>query len=156
MFENKSPEIFRALSIQGEGVRVGANKTRKAESRPKESTMKQYLLSVHYVEGQEPPAPEVMQKMFADVDVFNKKVQDAGAWVFGGGLHPPTTATVVRAERGDVIVTDGPFAESKEQLGGFWIIRAEDLDAALKWAAEGSAACQGPVEVRPFQDEPES
>jgi len=118
--------------------------------------MKQYLLSVHYVEGQEPPAPEVMQKMFADVDVFNKKVQDAGAWVFGGGLHPPTTATVVRAERGDVIVTDGPFAESKEQLGGFWIIRAEDLDAALKWAAEGSAACQGPVEVRPFQDEPES
>jgi hypothetical protein len=114
-----------------------------------------YLLSVHNVEGQEPPAPEVMQQMFDDVDKFNQKVQDAGAWVFGGGLHPANTATVVRNQGGDVLVSDGPFAEAKEQIGGFWIIKAADLDAALKWAAEGSAACQGPVEVRPFQDDTE-
>jgi hypothetical protein len=78
------------------------------------------------------------------------------AWVFGGGLHPADTAAVVNATSGDVITTDGPFPEAKEQLGGFWIIDVADLDAALKWAAEGSAACRGPVEVRPFQDEPES
>jgi hypothetical protein len=114
-----------------------------------------YLLSVHNVEGQEPPAPEVMQQMFDDVDKFNQKLQDQGAWVFGGGLHPANTATVVRNQGGDVLVSDGPFAEAKEQIGGFWIIKATDLDAALKWAAEGSAACQGPVEVRPFQDDTE-
>jgi hypothetical protein len=114
-----------------------------------------YMMSVHSVEGEEAPPEAVMQQMFADVDKYNKKLQDAGAWVFGGGLHPPTTATVVRNQRGDVLVTDGPFAEAKEQLGGFWIIKAPDLDAALKWAAEASAACQGPVEVRPFQEDTE-
>jgi hypothetical protein len=117
--------------------------------------MQQYLLAVHMVEGEEPPAPEVMQKAYDDVDKFNQKLQDQGAWVFGGGLHPPDTATVVRAEGGEVLTTDGPFAEAKEQLGGFWVINAADLDAALKWAGEASAACAAPVEVRPFQDEPE-
>ena len=82
-------------------------------------------------------------------------VQAAGAWVFAGGLHPPSTATVVRAQGGQVVTTDGPFAETKEQIGGFWVIKAADLDAALDWAAKGSAACGWPVEVRPFQDEPE-
>ena len=76
--------------------------------------------------------------------------------MFAGGLHPATSATVVRAQDGDVITTDGPFAETKEQLGGFWIIEAADLDAALAWAAKGSAACMGAVEVRPFQDEPDA
>jgi hypothetical protein len=114
-----------------------------------------YLMSVHSVEGEPVPSEEVMQQMFADVDKFNKKIQDAGAWVFGGGLHPPATATVVRNQSGDVLVSDGPFAEAKEQIGGFWIIKAADLDAALKWAAEASAACQGPVEVRPFQEDTE-
>jgi hypothetical protein len=118
--------------------------------------MKQYLLAVHMVEGEEPPPPEVMQKAYDDVDVFNQKLQDQGAWVFGGGLNPPDTATVVRAEGGEVLTTDGPFAEAKEQLGGFWVIQATDLDAALKWAGEASAACAAPVEVRPFQDEPEA
>jgi hypothetical protein len=116
--------------------------------------MTQYLLSVHLVEGEEAPSEEAMQKAYADVDTFNAKVQAAGAWVFGGGLHPADTATVVNATSGDVIVTDGPFAEAKEQLGGFWIIEAPDLDAAMKWATEASAACAGPVEVRPCQDEP--
>jgi hypothetical protein len=94
-----------------------------------------------------------MQKAFQAVDAFNTELQAAGAWVFGGGLHPPATATVVRSQGGQVVTTDGPFAETKEQLGGFWVIRAADLDAALAWAAKGSEACQQPVEVRPFQDE---
>jgi hypothetical protein len=118
--------------------------------------MLQYMLSVHSVEGEEPPSEEVMQQMFADVDTFNAKVQSQGAWVFGGGLHPVDTATIVDGTGVEVLMTDGPFAEAKEHLGGFWIIKAADLDAALKWAAEGSAACHAPVEVRPFQDEPAS
>lgn len=116
--------------------------------------MKQYLMAVYYVEGQEAPDAETMQKMYEDVDKFNKKVQEADQWVFGGGLHTPDTSTVVESEKdGDVVTTDGPFPEAKEQIGGFWVIKAPDLDAALKLAAEASAACRGPVEVRPFQDD---
>jgi hypothetical protein len=119
--------------------------------------MTQYLLSVHMVEGQEPyPSEEAVQAAYQAVDAFNEKLRQAGAWVFAGGLQTADIATVVRAEGGDVVTTDGPFAESKEQLGGFWVIEAPDLDAALDWAAQGSAACGGPVEVRPFQDEPEA
>jgi hypothetical protein len=92
-----------------------------------------------------------MQKAFADVDVFNEKLQVSGSWVFAGGLHPSSTATVVRTKGAEVLTTDGPFAESKEQLGGFWIIEAADLDAALALAAEATVACAAPVEVRPFQ-----
>jgi hypothetical protein len=117
--------------------------------------MTQYLLSVwHSPESPVPTDPDVMQKAFKQVDAFNAELQAAGAWVFAGGLHEPASATVVRATDGDPLMTDGPFAETKEQLGGFWIIDAPDLDAALAWAAKGSAACMGPVEVRPFQDEP--
>lgn len=105
------------------------------------------------MEGQEPPSPETMEQTYKDVDAFNETLQAEGAWVFGGGLHEPSTATVVRVEEGEVLTTDGPFPEAKEQIGGFWVIKAPDLDAALKWAAKGAAACQGPVEVRPFQDE---
>ena len=116
--------------------------------------MNLYLLSVHMVEGQPQPSADTMEKMFKDVDAFNAEVQAAGAWVFAGGLHPADTATVVRVtDDGQVLTTDGPFAETKEQLGGFWVIKAPDLDAALGWAAKGAAACQGPVEVRPFQEE---
>jgi hypothetical protein len=117
--------------------------------------MKTYLLAVHMVDGEPQPSQDEMQRMFKAVDEFNEKVRAAGAWVFAGGLHPPSTATVVRAQGGDVITTDGPFAETKEQLGGFWVIKAPDLDAALDWAAQGSAACGGPVEVRPFQEDTE-
>ena len=118
--------------------------------------MPQYLLSVHMVEGELPPPEDEIQEMFKAVGEFNAKVQEAGAWVFAGGLHPVDTATVVDASKGgEVVTTDGPFAEAKEHIGGFWVIEAPDLDAALKWAAEGSAACHGPVEVRPFQDNPE-
>ena len=118
--------------------------------------MSQYLLSVHTDWDAEPPAPEVMEQAFKAVDAFNADLQASGAWVFAGGLHPPTTATVVRARDGEVLTTDGPFAETKEQLGGFWIVEVADLDEALDLAAKGSAACREPVEVRPFQEEPES
>ena len=114
--------------------------------------MNQYLLSVHGVDGQPPPPAEVMAKMYADVDAFNRELMAAGAWLFGGGLHPPSSATVVRVKDGQALLTDGPFLEAKEHLGGFWIIKAPDLDAALAWARKGAVACQGPVEVRPFQE----
>jgi hypothetical protein len=115
--------------------------------------MTQYLLSVHLGQDQV-PSDEDMQQAFKDVDVFNDELKAQGAWVFGGGLHPPDTATVVRVKDGDVLTTDGPFAETKEQLGGFWIVEVPDLDSALALAAKGSAACRGAVEVRPFQEEP--
>jgi len=117
--------------------------------------MSQYLLSVwHSPDNPIPDDPAVMQRAYEQVDAFNAEVVAAGAWVFGGGLHDPSSATVVHGTDGDPILTDGPFAETKEQLGGFWVIEAADLDAALAWAARGSTACMGPVEVRPFQDEP--
>ena len=117
--------------------------------------MKQYLLAVHTVAGEPVPSQEQMQQAYKAVDAFNADLQSVGAWVFAGGLHPTSTATVVRTQGGQVVTTDGPFAETKEQLGGFWIIDVADLDAALDWAARSSAACGGPVEVRPFQENPE-
>jgi hypothetical protein len=114
--------------------------------------MTQYLLSVWMVEGEPVPSDDQMQRLNVAVSTFNAELRAAGAWVFAGGLHPPTTATVVRGQGSQVVTTDGPFAEAKEQIGGFWIIEATDLDAALDWAAKGSAACEGPVEVRPFQE----
>ena len=117
--------------------------------------MAQYLMSVWMVEGTEPPPPAEIEQMYKDVDAFNAEIQASGHWVFAGGLHPASTATVVRAgEGGDVITTDGPFAETKEQLGGFWVVAAADLDEALALAARATVACGAPVEVRPFQDEP--
>ncbi len=118
--------------------------------------MKQYLLAVHGVEGEPLPPPEEIQAGFAQVARVNKEMQSTGVWVFGGGLLPPETATVVRSADGSTTMTDGPFAETKEQLGGFWVIRCTDLDEALSWAQRCSAACRRPVEVRPFQDEPDS
>jgi hypothetical protein len=117
--------------------------------------MKQYLLSVHTVEGTPVRPDEEMQRSYTAVDAFNRELMASGEWVFAGGLLPAESATVVRAQGGQVITTDGPFAETKEQLGGFWVIQAADLDAALAIAARGSRACDGPVEVRPFQDIPE-
>jgi hypothetical protein len=96
-----------------------------------------------------------MQAAFKATAELNAELQAKGVWVFGGGLQPPTSATVVRVHDGDVLLTDGPFAEAKEQLGGFWVIKAADLDEALAWAAKATVACAQPVEVRPFQGEPE-
>ena len=116
--------------------------------------MREYLLAVHMVEGEPIPPEDEIQRRYKAVDAFNAEVQGAGVWVFAGGLHPPETATVVRSQNGQVVTTDGPFAETKEQLGGFWVIEAADLDAALDWAAKATVACRLPVEVRPFQEEP--
>jgi len=110
----------------------------------------QYMLAVHSVDGAPQPSPEEMQTAFAQVDRVNAELQSAGAWVFGGGLLPPESATVVRVQSGATTMTDGPFAETKEQLGGFWVIDVEDLDAALVWAEKAAAACWGPIEVRAF------
>jgi len=118
--------------------------------------MNQYMLSVWHRGGYpsaEEYASDEMQASFEAVDRFNQKLMDQGAWVFGGGLHEASTATVVRVQDGEVLLTDGPFAEAKEQLGGFWVIQAADLDAALAWAQEATVACANPVEVRPFQED---
>ena len=117
--------------------------------------MKQYLLSVHMNDAAATPSQEEMVAMYEAVGVFNAELQAAGNWVFAGGLYPPSSATVVHARNGEVVTTDGPYAESKEQLGGFWVIEASDLDAALAWAGKASSACGAPVEVRPFQELPE-
>jgi hypothetical protein len=114
--------------------------------------MNQYLLSVWHDDGYDVDFEgDEVQRVVAQVDGFNAELRSAGAWVFAGGLHPATSATVVRSANGEVSMTDGPYAESKEQMGGFWVIEAPDLDAALDWARRGAAACEGPVEVRPFQ-----
>jgi len=116
--------------------------------------MQQYLLSVQLVDdGTPPPPPEEMQPTYQRVGAFNSELRDSGSWVFAGGLHPPSTATVVRIADGEVLLTDGPFAEGKEYIGGFWVIKARDLDAALSWAAKATQACGVPIEVRPFEDE---
>ena len=117
--------------------------------------MKQYLLSVHYVEGEPAPDPETMQQMFKDVEAYNQELRDAGQWVFACGLETPDIATVVREQDGQIVTTDGPFAEAKEHLGGFWVIKVPDLDAALASAERATRACRGPVEVRPLQDDAE-
>jgi hypothetical protein len=117
--------------------------------------MKQYMLSVHGTQDAPLPPAEEMQRAFDQVDRFNEELQAAGAWVFAGGLNPPSTATVVRVERGEVMLTDGPFMETKEQLGGFWVIAVNNLDEALAWAQKAAVACMNPVEVRPFEEEPE-
>jgi hypothetical protein len=117
--------------------------------------MKQYLLGVRIDESAPPPAAEDMQRMYAQVDKVNAELQSAGAWVFGGGLLPSASATVVRVEGGATAMTDGPFAETKEQLGGFWVIRCDDLDQALAWADKCARACEAPIEVRPFEDMPD-
>jgi hypothetical protein len=116
--------------------------------------MQQYMLTVHSVEGSPAQPAEARQKVYRDVDAFNAELRASGAWVFAGGLHPANTATVVRVEGGELLMTDGPFAEGKEHIGGFWVIEAPDLDAALAWAAKATRACAAPVEVRPFQITP--
>jgi hypothetical protein len=116
--------------------------------------MPQYLLSVWHDEPYDDidfTSPE-MQRRAAQVSEFNASLDTAGAWVFGVGLRPASSATVVRATDGAISMTDGPYAETKEQMGGFWIVEAADLDAALDWAAKAAAACEGPLEVRPTED----
>jgi len=120
--------------------------------------MRKYLLSVHSVAGEErdPMTDEEIQETTKQVMALQEEMKSAGAWVFGGRLHQPDTATVVRVSNGEVLTTDGPFIESKEHLAGFYIVEAADLDAALVWASRTTAIVGAPIEVRPFQDEPEA
>ena len=114
--------------------------------------MKQYLLSIYQPDGGVPP-PEVLEPVMRDVKALVEEIKAAGAWVFNGGLHPPGTATVLRLERGEIVMTDGPFAEGREHIGGFMIVKAPDLDAALAWGRKAARAITLPIEVRPFQGE---
>lgn len=121
--------------------------------------MAQYLLSVHHdLETYNTSSrygayrdEEEMKAAYARTGAFNQKLLDEGVWVFAGGLTPPETTTTVDGRGDQVVYTDGPFVETKEYLGGFWIIDVPDLDAALALAAEGSRACGQRVQVRPFQ-----
>lgn len=116
--------------------------------------MSQYLLSVwHAPDDEVYPDEETMQRAFAQVGAFNEELEGSGSFVFAGGLQPASSATVVRANDSGVSMTDGPLAEAKEHIGGFWVIEVSDLDAALEWARKGSEACMNPIEVRPFQGE---
>ena len=109
----------------------------------------QYLISV--IDGTEAaPGGAATENEDAAIDLFNERLQAEGHWVFAGGLGGTESATVIDNRDGAGLITDGPFAESKEHLGGFWIIEAADLDVALKLATEGSKACNRKVEVRPF------
>jgi len=114
--------------------------------------MTMYLLSIYQPDG-DPPPPDVLARVMADIDVINRELRATGSWVFAGGLHPPTTATVVRVRDSDVLMTDWPFVEGKEHIGGFTIIKAPDLDAALEWGRRLAKATTLPIEVRPFQGE---
>ena len=115
--------------------------------------MNQYLLSVCYPPNTTPPTPATLEKIMRDVKAVRQELISAGAWVFAGGLHPANTATVVRVEGSELLTTDGPFAEGKEYLGGITIIRAADLDAALKWAGKLAKATTTAIEVRPIQED---
>src|SRR5438067_13663941 len=131
-------------------VRVRGGNARPSRRR---TTMAQYLLSVHSVDGEirEPMSDEEMQQSWKQIQVLEEEMKSVDALVFSGRLTEPDTATVLRPSGGEVLTTDGPFAESKEHLGGFYIIEAKDLDAALAWASKTTAAVSKPIEVRPFR-----
>jgi hypothetical protein len=117
--------------------------------------MAQYLLSIYQPDGDPPPSP-VLEKIMRDVAAVDQEMKAAGAWVFTGRLHPASTATVVRVQGDNALLTDGPYVEGKEHVGGFVVIQAADLDAALEWGRKVAQAIPLPIEVRPFRDAPAS
>jgi hypothetical protein len=131
--------VGQPVSILTDPVRPGRN----------EVQMKQYLLSIQQPDGP-PPPPAVLDTIMRDVAAVLGELRAANAWVFNGGLHPPSTATVVRLQRGELLTTDGPYAEGKEHVGGFVVVQAPDLDVALGWARKLARAITLPIEVRPF------
>ncbi len=116
--------------------------------------MTRYMLSVHSVAGEarEPMSAEEMQHSWQQIGILEAEMKSTGAWVSSGRLHEPETATVVRVANGEILTTDGPFAEAKEHLGGFYVVNADDLDAALALAAKATRVIGSPIEVRPFAD----
>lgn len=113
--------------------------------------MKHYLLSIFQPGDGSPPPPEVLEPIMRDIHALHEEMKAAGAMVYTGGLHPPSSATVLRPNAGDVLVTDGPYVEGKEHLGGFTIIQAQDLDSALDWGRKLARVLPLPIEVRPFK-----
>ncbi|KOS56094.1 YciI family protein [Rhodococcus ruber] len=112
--------------------------------------MTQYLLSIYQPDGDPPPA-EILEPIMRDVEAVDAEMRAAGAWVFAGGLHPPSTATVLRLDGDEILTTDGPYLEGKEHIGGFTVVEAPDLDAALEWGRKLARAITLPIEVRPLQ-----
>jgi hypothetical protein len=113
--------------------------------------MATYLLNIYQPDGPLPD-PEFLSSVSAKLDQLNARIRDAGSWVFSGGLHGPDSATVVRTRDGSPVITDGPYLEGKEHIGGFWVVDAPDLDTVIAWAREASEATTLPIEVRPFRD----
>lgn len=115
--------------------------------------MTRYLVSIYQPDG-DPPSPEVLDPIMAEIAVVNEELRASGSWVFAAGLHAPRTATTLRVKDGEVLMTDGPFTEGKEHLSGFSVIEASDLDTALVWASRTAKALRTlSVEVRPMIDE---
>jgi hypothetical protein len=111
--------------------------------------MPQYLVAIHHPDNYDPSVEgEAMQR---DIHALNREMQAAGVRIFAGGLTPASSAKSLRAQPGGkVLITDGPYLETKEHIGGFWILEAADLDEALAWGRKAAVACRAPVEVRPF------
>ena len=116
--------------------------------------MTRYLISIIQPDGP-PPPPEVLAPVMREIARIKEELETAGHWVFGDGLHPPSTATVIRHKDGDLLTTDGPYTEGKEHIGGLTIIKAPDLDAALEWGRKLARATTLPIEVRPLHDDRE-
>ncbi len=114
--------------------------------------MAQYLLNLIQPDGDAPPPPEFLEPIMRDIAALNEEMRAAGVWVFAAGLHPASSATVLTPSGHDVLVTDGPFVEAKEHIGGFTLIDAPDLDAALEWGRKLARASTLPIEVRPVAD----
>jgi hypothetical protein len=140
------------LSIQADPVRLGRESRYGTGGDQGDDQMKQYLLSVYQPDGPVPP-PEVLGPIMQKVYAVQEEMKSAGAWVFSAGLYPPSSATVVRLQDGDLLTIDGPFTEGKEHIGGFSIIKAPDLDTALEWGRRLARATTLPIEVRPFREE---
>jgi hypothetical protein len=138
------------VSIRARPVRIESRSRHGAgASRGRGTSMQHYLLSVYQPDG-DPPPPAELDQIMARVFALQDEMKAAGVWVFSSGLHPPSTATVLRVKDGDVLTTDGPYVEGKEHLGGFTIIKAPDLDAALEWGRKSARATTLPIEVRPM------
>ncbi|MFN8092177.1 MAG: YciI family protein [Vicinamibacteria bacterium] len=115
-----------------------------------------YLMTIYQPDGP-PPPPEFLEPVMREIGELNAEIRAAGGWVFSGGLHPPGSATVVRARGAEVLTTDGPYVESTEHVGGIWVVEAPDLDVVLGWAHKAARALRSlAVEVRPFQHGPDA
>jgi hypothetical protein len=139
------------MSIRKEAVRIAGETPASGRRERQELPMKQYLLSIIQPDGPPPPSGP-LDEIMREVNAVMQDMRDQGVWVFSAGLHPAETATVLRAKGQEVLMTDGPYVEGKEHIGGFTIVKAPDLDAALEWGRRVARATTLPIEVRPVVD----